>query len=490
MSLSFRSLALLSVGSPSFLRFARVGFAGFLMFTAGLLLAGRAGAQSPPEPHCVNAETGAPCGSGSSSASGESAEDRQARREAEAEARADRKAESDRQKAIRNAQKLADKQRKDEAKRQAEQEKENQRLAAIEAQRRQEELQRQQAAEVERQRLLALEAERLQAAFNQQKPGMVSDLKGVDGVPIGAKDDSLGLKGPDEDQRTNSQAAWAATITDPQAAVYAHRLASFVPPMPISEKEVSLNCKMIYMNGNKVLKDTDYAITALQVAGVLGEFNVAGKILMMSTKTFIAGENGAYMYLVRRDKDFDAAAAFLKNPDQAQTFAHLVDDLRKNRPLPPSANPAMVQAARAIIDPRLGNNNWGIAWDAMSSPEAVSAMLRQAWIEAASELANTGVGAMNNGVFASQAERKAMFDSLRLERKQVRTLMEAKDTGDELRAQLTSVVRRIDKDSADIWKMDNFGKRLITGAASVPIADATDKMATILMGKEAKGDEY
>jgi 5S rRNA maturation endonuclease (ribonuclease M5) len=342
---------------------------------------------------------------------------------------------------------------------------------------------------------LAIEAQRLQAAFNAAKPGVVSGLKGVDGAPAGTNG-GLGLKGPDDGQRGGSQAAWAATITDPRAAVYAHHLASIVPPMPISEKEVSLDCKMIYMNGNKVLNDTDYVITGLQMVGVLGEFNVAGKILMIGSKTFIAGENGAYMYLVRRDKDFDAAAAYLKDPATAQAFAHLVDNVRQNRPLPPRADPAMVQAAQAINAHHAGDDIGGkqaivpIAWDFMTSPEAVSAMLRQAWIEAASELVSAGVGTQNHGIFTSQAERKAMFDSLRMERKEVRTLMDMTRPGDELRTQLTSVVRHIDQTSADIWKMDKFGKRLISGAASVPIADATDKMATILMGKEAKGDEY
>ena len=43
MSLSFRSLALLPFGSQSSLRYAKVSLAGFLMFTAGLLLAGAPG---------------------------------------------------------------------------------------------------------------------------------------------------------------------------------------------------------------------------------------------------------------------------------------------------------------------------------------------------------------------------------------------------------------------------------------------------------------
>jgi hypothetical protein len=156
----------------------------------------------------------------------------------------------------------------------------------------------------------------------------------------------------------------------------------------------------------------------------------------------------------------------------------------------------MVEAAQAINAHHAGNGIEGwkaiapISWDLMTSPEAVSAMLRQAWIEAASELVSAGVGTQNHGIFTSQAERKAMFDSIRIERKQARELMDMTRKGDKLRAQLESVIRHQDQVSADIYKMDNFGKRLTSGAASVPIADATDKMATLLMGKEAKGDEY
>ena len=267
----------------------------------------------------------------------------------------------------------------------------------------------------------------------------------------------------------------------------ARHLGSVVPPLPIPEKEVALNWKKVYLNDNLLLSTMDYVIAGWQMAGVLGETTVAGKFFMIGSKSFIAGEDGAYMYLVRKDRDFDAASAYLKDPAQAQTFAHLVDDVRQHQTMPASADPAMVQAARAITDPRLGNNNWGIAWDAMTSPEALSAMIRKASIEATSELISAGATPGINKLLANQQERKTMFDAIRLERAEARAMMKLPTTTDVQRAQLTGVIEKADQLSADVYRFEKGADRVVDTAAGLAIGDATDGLAKAFLPSEAKG---
>lgn len=494
MSPYFRSPALLFFGSPAYKRYATAGLVGFLILAAGMLLASRAGAQNVPMPTGITCVEG--CRSGSSNSSGETDEERQARRQAQAEAREIRNAERDKQKAIKDAQKLADKQAKDEARRQALQEIEDKKQAAIDAQRRQEEAQRQQAAEAERQRLLAVEAERLQAAFNAAKPGVVSDLKGVDGAPAGGSGYGLGLKDSDDGQRGGSQAAWAATITDPQVAPIARHLASFVPPMPISEKDVALDWKKIYLNDNRLLDATDYVVAGWQMAGMMGKVSTAEvEVALIVGKTLIAGQDGAYMYLARRDKEFDAAAAYLKNPATAQAFAHLVDDVRQNRPLPSRADPAMVEAAQAINAHHAGNDIEGkkaivpIAWDLMTSPEALSAMLRKASIEGSAAILSHGMEPGINKLLEGQAQRKAVYDGIQMERNTARKMMDLPATTGAQREQLTTLIKKANQLSADCYKFETVD-RVVNTANGLALGDATDKIAKALLGPETKVHEF
>jgi hypothetical protein len=458
------------------------------MFLAGLFLEGRAGAQNIPDvpsPTCVDTPE-YPCHSRSSSFSRESDEERAERREAQAEARAERKAERDAQKKIKAAQNLAKKRAKEDKKQ-----------AAIDYQRRQEEAQRQQAAEAERQRQLAIEAERLQTAFNQIKPGVVGSLKRVDGAPVGGNGGGLGLKGPDDGQRGGSQAAWTATITDPQVAPIARHLASIVPPLPISEKDVALDWKKIYLNDNRLLNTTDYVVAGWQMAGLMGKTSALEvEVLLIGGKTLIAGQDGAYMYLARRDKDFDAAAAYLKNPATAQTFAHLVNDVRQNRPLSALADPAMVEAAQAINAHHAGNDKKDmnaivpIMWDLMTSPEALSAMLRKASVEVTGSLIGHGMEPGVEKLLEDQAQRKVMFDGIRLERNAARKMMDMPTTTKAQREQLTTVIKKADQLSADCYKFEKKVDGIVNSADGLAISDATDRLAKVLLGPGTKVHEF
>jgi len=453
-------------------RCAGIGLVSILLLSSGLLLAGRAAAQRIPDvppPTCVDVP-GIPCGhSGSSDSSGERYDPIgvwKARWEAGAEARKKRKAEHDAQKARQDAQKLARQRAKEDAARQAEYD----RLLRINAQ-------RQREIDAERARQQAIVAQHRQDAFNAVKPGVVSGLKGVDGAPSGANG-GLGLKGADD-----ASPSWTATITDPQAAKYAHHLASVVPPMPMPQKEIAVTWKQVYLNDDRLLNTTDLVVTAWKMTGVLGK-EMAGPAewLIIGGKTLIAGEDGAYLHLVNNEKDYDAALAYLKNPAQAQTFAHLVQGVRENRILPASADPAMVKAARAITDPKLGNSGVAIAIDSMTSKEALSAMFRKAAIEVGSKK----LGDKAEELIKDMSARKALYDSVRVDREGARHMLALESTTPEQRAQYKAIIDHANQTTANIYRVE----KVVNEAVGEGISEATDKIAETFLGREDKGRQY
>jgi hypothetical protein len=486
------SLALLHFGisadlsplQPATPRNPRIAVLCVLLLTAGFLLANQASAQS------ACAQLGVDCTyHDETRPSGDSSSDSQrsdpitvwkARWAAGAEARAQAKAARAARKAAKDAQNQAKRRAKEDAQRQAENVRQNA-IAAKQAR----------AADAERQRLLAIEAQRLQAAFDTAKPTLLSGMKGVDGSGPRPKypGNSLGLKDVDDGRGSAVKPVWNAQITDPQVKKFAKHLGSVVPPLPIPKEEVALDWKKIYLNDDRLLNTSNYVVAAWEMAGLIGKANVGVKLLLIGGKTLIAGENGAYIYLVKKDQDYDAALGYLKNPGQSQQFAHLVQDVRQNRPLPAWADPDMVRAARTITDPKQGDIP-AMVWDSMTSREALSAMLRKASIEATSEVVSYGIGTQTKGLFAGEEERKAMFDSVRLERTQARKMMDLPTTTEQQRAQLKVVVDRANQLSADIYKMDKTAKRVTDGVGGLVIGDATDKVATVFLGPEAKGKEY
>jgi hypothetical protein len=427
-----------------------------------------------PAPTCVEG-----CGSGRSSSSTptwhhESA----AERERRAEAKREKKAQKDAANKAKEDAKARQKQQDEEARQEMER-----------ARERQAEAERQRIVDAERQRKLAIEAQKLQSAFDNAKPAALSGLKGVDGTPVtGSAGGGLGLKGVDDGAPAGGQAGWTATVTDPKVAPMARRLASIVPPLPISEKEVALDWKKVYLNDDRLMDATDTVVAAWEMTGVLGE-RLSGPVgaLIIGGKTLIAGENGAYLHLVTKEKDYDAALAYLKNPAQAQSFARLVQKVREGKPLPATADPAMVKAARAITDPKLGDTG-KMVWDAMTSKEALGAMVRKATIEVGATLLPSTKILLKN-----EAERKVMFDAVRLERTQARKMLELADTTVKQQAQLITVIRHADQLSADLYKVDKAAK-LASDVADGHISDAwsesSNAVADHFMGKEAKGREY
>jgi hypothetical protein len=442
---------------------------GILMLTAGFLLAGRAVAQSACSQlgvDCSHHDQNRP----TANSTGETDEERRERMAAVWEARREQKAARDAENKKRAAAKA-------EARQRAEQQKEEQRQALINAERQRVETQRQRELDAERAHQQAIEARRRQDAFNATKPGVVSGLKGVDGAPSGASG-GLGLKGPGD-----ASPAWAATITDPQAAMYARHLGSVVPPLPMPQKEVAVTWKQIYLNNDRLMNTTDLVVTAWKMTGVLGK-EMAGPAewLIIGGKTFIAGEDGAYLHLVNQEKDYDAALAYLKNPAQAQQFAHLVQDVRENRSLPASADPVMVKAARAITDPKLGNSGMAIAIDSMTSKEALSAMFRKAAIEVGTKK----LGDAADDLIKDMSARKEIYDSVRVDRESARHMLALESTTPEQRAQYKTVIDHANQLTADIYRVE----KVAHAAGDYGIDQATDKLAETFLGPEAKGRQY
>jgi len=219
------------------------------------------------------------------------------------------------------------------------------------------------------------------------------------------------------------------------------------------------------------------------MTGVLGE-EMAGPAewIIIGGKTLIAGEDGAYLHLVNQEKDYDAAIAYLKNPAQAQMFAHLVQDVRENRALPASADPAMVKAARAITDPKLGNSGMAIAIDSMTSKEALSAMFRKAAIEVGTKK----LGDAADDLIKDMDARKAIYDSVRVDREGARHMLALESTTPEQRAQYKAIVDHANQTTANIYRVE----KVVKAGVGEGISEATDKIAEAFLGPEKEGHEY
>jgi hypothetical protein len=350
--------------------------------------------------------------------------------------------------------------------------------------------------EEERQRKEAEAARLRKEEFERKKAQVLTDMKGIsDSLGVKADTtDNFGLKGIDDSgglglsNSTGSDAtqpmpahqppAWEAQVTDPRVARLARSIGAIVPPAPVPKEEVPTDWKHIYLNEESLMKSADRLMALWEMTGPLGSsIGKPLKVVMIAGKTFIAGENGAALYLVRQDQTYDQALSYLKNPAQSQQFARLVQAIRENRPLPSSADPGMVSAARAIADPKLAHGSAALAWDFMTSQEALSAMLRKAAIEIGADAASDKAGKM----LTDENQRKAVFDALRLERRQAVNMMRTASTTTAQREQLKIVIDHANRTMADIYRVEKVADTL----RGEVIGEATDKLATALLGPEA-----
>jgi hypothetical protein len=338
------------------------------------------------------------------------------------------------------------------------------------------------------------EAVRKQQADAKQRQQAFDRLKAsLDGKMMDLGDTSVvdfrDLKDPDHATiplfRGGGNTAWVNQITDPEVAPYAKGIAAIIPPLPIPEKDVPVTWKQLLLSHKEgVLNSADYLVAGWQmVAPAASKIDPLLKVIMIGGKTFLAGEDGAALYLVQKDQVYNAALAYLKNPAQSQQFGQLVKAIRENRPTPTFTDPVMLQAARAIADPKLRNSGRSIAWDAMTSRPAVAAMLSKATIEISMDMFNDKMGENIDEDVLELTEHKATFDALRVERAKAVNMLERGTPTASQRSQLKIVIDNANQRMADTYRVEKITSTL----NGISIGEATDKIADFFVGPE-KGE--
>jgi transcriptional regulator GlxA family with amidase domain len=140
----------------------------------------------------------------------------------------------------------------------------------------------------------------------------------------------------------------------------------------------------------------------------------------------------------------------------------------------------MTAAAHAIADPKPGNCVT-TTWDFMTSRDALSAMLRKASIEIGSDYLSDKTGEL----LTDEHERKAVFDSLRMERRQAVNMLERGSPTAAQSEQLKIVIDHANQTMAQIYRVE----KVADTARGEVIGQATDKLATALLGPAAGESE-
>ena len=262
--------------------------------------------------------------------------------------------------------------------------------------------------------------------------------------------------------------AWETQITNPQIAKIMRDLRAIEVPPPLPTRHVAMSWRKL---------SEDYGAQALDQGGdagfllwdlfgkIGGEAPLHCKVVLIVGKVFIAGEDGAYVHLVKQDKVFDDALGYLKDAATTRQFAELVRDLKETGQAPSSADENMVRAARAILDPSLGSSGMRIAWDAMLSPEATAAMVRKACLEAGGEMVSEGT----EGLLGDLTRQKGLYDAARLQRREAQTLL--KHCGDTLeQEQLKKVILHADYVLQNTYRVERAGP-ILAGSAIEKVAE-------------------
>jgi hypothetical protein len=364
--------------------------------------------------------------------------------------------------------------------------------AAAEAERaRQLEIERQRQQEIEAQiEREREEAKRRQEEFERKKQEALSSIKGIAEGELGLKGPGagdLGLKDLGEmnpgglglkSVGSSPPPAWDVQITNPQIAKIAKGLDSIHVPPPLPRSEASLSWKSLSLDGKSAdtaMKVGDYLLEAWDLTETLGEKgSLYTKVLFIGGKVFIAGEDGAYVYLVKQNKVYEDALRYLKDPAMCHKFVELEKILQAKGHVPESADPNMLRAARAILNPALGNSSQKIAWDSMLSPEARAAMVRKACLEIGTELVSTGVSNSTEELFSDVTKRKELYEAVRLQRGEAQKML--KHTTDSLdKDQLQKVIAHGNSVLNDIYQFE----KIMPGLAANTIGDATGELAAI-----------
>lgn len=338
---------------------------------------------------------------------------------------------------------------------------EQHRRAAAEKQRQQqaEELQREQAAEAERNQ-----------QFEKAREQALSDVKDVTEVDPGVKPSALGGLGLKRVGNAEP-AAWDARIANPEIARIAKGLDEIHVPPPLRHKEASLTWQQLASSTWTAMgKGEDIAFLTWDLLGKFGDkAPLHVKVILIAGKVLLDGEDGAYIHLVKRDELYENALHYLKDPATSRQFAEIVRDVKKTGHAPESADPGMVRAARAIVDPSLGSSGTRIAFDAMMSPEAVAAMARKACLEAGAEMVGTGT----EGLLGDLTKRKELYEAARIERDAARSMLK-QTTAPLEKEQLKLVVTHANQTLANIYRLERVGPVVASDLVAVRLGNEVE----------------
>ena len=244
-------------------------------------------------------------------------------------------------------------------------------------------------------------------------------------------------------------------------------------PAPLQQKDVSLSWKEVLLDkdhSEALLQVSDIGLLAWDMAGKIGsKINFPCKVLMIAGKTFIAGEDGALLYLIEKDKSYDDALGYLKDPATSKRFVQLVRDIKEGKSFF-SFDSKMVKAARAIDDPKNGSSGMALAWDSMLSPQAKAAMVKKGCMEIGTELVSTGT----EGLVKELTERKGVFEAARIERKQAESLLkQATESSD--KAQLVNAIQKTEKIMEDTYKIQEAGPKALGTIEGIYVSTEAEK---------------
>ena len=235
-------------------------------------------------------------------------------------------------------------------------------------------------------------------------------------------------------------------ITDPQIAGIMRKLNDIEVPEPLSPDEALIEFSRVTpddLTVERVLTYTDQGVVIFNVSQLM----LAGKALgwvptaVLSTgKTFIAGQEAADLYLLKKGAACERALRYLRDDRTAVQFANIVHALRQKKPLPRDAKPQMVSAAEAIVDPSNGQTGTRMAWNSLWSPEAKRAMLSRATIEIGMDLIARGTEGMVSDLIA--ARDPAFKSALEAIEEAQKKLNATKDPA--ARAALEEVIKKAD----------------------------------------------
>lgn len=292
-----------------------------------------------------------------------------------------------------------------------------------------EELRRQQeeTAERARQEDLARQqqaAQQRQNTFNALKAGMADNL-----IPVtdsNVVDLRTGASAqPHGDNPPADQKIFLARFTDSQARVSAEAVLNIPPPFPIPDKDLPITFDAKEARYEHLDEWASEVVAVSKIMGPElkllknvgpGKFIAPAEMILIAGKGLIATEDGAACYLVRKDEVYEDALRYLKDPEQRKQFVAVLGDIRAHRPYPATTSNAMLAAARALADPRLGSSALSTTFDALTTHQAVSAGLREMVVETASTYLSSVAGEKVEELTGDLVRQKRIFAQLRAQR--------------------------------------------------------------------------